>query len=490
MSYSNHPLTCGPGWATNPAVFVFVLMICAVATCQATMLQDSPNTPPADTPAEASPSDAGQSGDDAEQSTESQTDASEENMSSLDPVAVDPASTPTADPAQTPTAESTQTPAADPASTQAPGSASPSTGFDQTPPNANAVQMFRKLIEKIAANENEINKLYSNMPLGFAALQGKYMAKIDELKKQNIYLKSQMNAAALESFRAAPNEDMAATQLVFGSIKEKLDGSAVRALFDPQGALDIARLMMDNGLDAPQIAYLAFRACYAVHDFEQAKALLTGIEETGFKLSPVIRQQLEATSDRWDREQSLRRLEEAADDLPRVLFETSEGNFVVELFENEAPKTVGNFISLVEKKFYDDLTFHLVKPGQLAQTGCPIGDGSGDAGYKIPDETDAPEIRHHFAGTISMASKGEDNAGSQFFISHQPNANLDGKFTVFGVVIEGLENVYRLKKVDKTSFSNSANEPSKIIRATVVRKRDHEYSPTRIEKQPDFSLDN
>ena len=119
----------------------------------------------------------------------------------------------------------------------------------------------------------------------------------------------------------------------------------------------------------------------------QADSLLAKIEATGFKLSPQIREQLDATRTKWEREMMIRRLEEAADDLPRVLFETTAGNFVVELFENQAPKTVGNFISLVEKRFYDDLTFHLVKPGQLAQTGCPIGDGTGDAGYKIPDET-------------------------------------------------------------------------------------------------------
>ena len=278
--------------------------------------------------------------------------------------------------------------------------------------------------------------------------------------------------------------------MIFNSIKDKLDGTGLNAVFDPQGALAIAELMMGNGLDAPQIAYLAFRASYALHQFEQADSLLSQIESTGFKLSPMIRQQLEKTKEKWQRELEFRQQEAAADDLPRVLFETSEGNFVIELFENHAPKTVGNFVSLVEKRFYDDLTFHLVKPGQLAQAGCPIGDGSGDAGYKIPDETDLPEIRHHFSGSVSMANDGKDTAGSQFFVSHQPNTNLDGKFTVFGIVTEGLDTVYKLNRVDKTSFSGGNEEASKIIRATVLRKRDHEYTPTRIEKQPDFSLDN
>lgn len=388
MLFSNHPLTIVPSWATRPVAIVVVLAVYSVSSCQATILQDSPVTPPTDSPAAVSPADNGPAGDVAEQSTRSQADASERDSSSLKPAEQEPAAT------------------------QTPDSSSSPAGLERTPPNPNAVQAFRKLVEQIALNENEINELYSTMPLGFAALQGEFMAKIEELKKRNVLLKSEMNAAALESFRAAPNEDVTATQLVFNSIKEKLDGSAARSLFDPQGALEIAQLMMDNGLDAPQIAYLAFRASYAVHDFEQAKTLLSRIEETGFKLSPAIREQLIATSDDWVREQSIRRLEETADDLPRVLFETSEGNFVVELFENEAPKTVGNFVSLVEKRFYDDLTFHLVKPGQLAQAGCPVGDGSGDAGYKIPDETDAPEIRRHFAGSMSMANNGKDTAGS------------------------------------------------------------------------------
>jgi cyclophilin family peptidyl-prolyl cis-trans isomerase len=478
MSYKNHLLRNWRSLATWPAI---CLLVWAAGACQAATLQDSPasppaDSPPADSPSSVSPPDSGTSQDDA-----SQDDASQDNSAQAIPSQTNPSDADT----------SSLNPAAvDPPPTQAPDSSQVPAGLAETPVNPNAVQAFSKLVEQIARNENEINKLYSSMPLGFPALQGKFMSKIAELKKQNIKLKSQMNAAALESFRAAPQQDVTATQLVFRSVKEKIDGSAAKALFDPQGALEVAQLMMNNGLDAPQIAYLAFRACYAIHDFEQADSLLSRIEETGFKLSPAIRQELEATRDKWEREQSFRRLEETADDLPRVLFETSEGNIVVELFENHAPKTVGNFVSLVEKRFYDDLTFHLVKPGQLSQAGCPVGDGSGDAGYKIPDETDAPEIRHHFAGTISMANTGKDTAGSQFFISHQPNANLDGNFTVFGVVTEGLDTVYRLQKVDKTSFSTPGDVPSKIIRATVLQKRDHEYSPTRIEKQPDFSLDN
>ena len=94
--------------------------------------------------------------------------------------------------------------------------------------------------------------------------------------------------------------------------------------------------------------------------------------------------------------------------LPQVKIATSKGDIVVELFEIEAPDTVGNFISLVESNFYDGLTFHRVLDGFMAQGGCPNGDGSGDAGYSIFSEYENEGARNHFAGSISMANSGKD----------------------------------------------------------------------------------
>ncbi|MFN3484569.1 MAG: peptidylprolyl isomerase [Planctomycetota bacterium] len=148
---------------------------------------------------------------------------------------------------------------------------------------------------------------------------------------------------------------------------------------------------------------------------------------------------------------------------------TSRGDIELELFENEAPNTVANFIELVDRKFYDGLTFHRVIPNFMAQGGCPRGDGSGDPGYRFKDEL-GPGHRLHFRGSLSMANSGPDTNGSQFFITHFPTEWLNGKHTVFGRVLKGQEVVDALQAGDK------------IVKAEVLRRRNHPYKVTRLEE--------
>jgi cyclophilin family peptidyl-prolyl cis-trans isomerase len=169
----------------------------------------------------------------------------------------------------------------------------------------------------------------------------------------------------------------------------------------------------------------------------------------------------------WKAEQEIRAKEAKADDLPRVKLTTTKGEIQLELLENEAPNTVANFIELVDKKFYDGLKFHRVIPAFMAQGGDPVGNGSGGPGYKFKDEL--PENhRRHFRGSMSMANAGPDTNGSQFFLTHLPTEWLNGKHTVFGRVIAGQEVVDSLVVGDA------------IVKAEVVRKRDHEYKAVKI----------
>ena len=177
-------------------------------------------------------------------------------------------------------------------------------------------------------------------------------------------------------------------------------------------------------------------------------------------------------------EMTLRAAEAEADDLPRVKIKTSAGDLVIELFENEAPNTVANFISLVEKGFYAGTPFHRVIPEFMAQGGDPTGRGSGGPGYVIPCETDQPNARQHFRGSLSMAHAGKDTGGSQFFLTFRPTQHLDGKHTVFGRVIEGfdvLPKIHRTQSPDGRPIPGI--KPDTILEAEVVRKRPHEYAP-------------
>jgi len=124
---------------------------------------------------------------------------------------------------------------------------------------------------------------------------------------------------------------------------------------------------------------------------------------------------------------------------------TDKGVMFVELYNEDAPKTVENFVTLSKKGYYDGLTFHRVLPDFVIQGGCPDGTGAGGPGYKIDCELDG-ELQHHDKGVLSMAHAGRNTVGSQFFVCHSRNntAHLDGNHTCFGKVYEGVEIVDKI----------------------------------------------
>lgn len=143
---------------------------------------------------------------------------------------------------------------------------------------------------------------------------------------------------------------------------------------------------------------------------------------------------------------------------------TSEGEIVIELFDEEAPKTVENFRELSQKGFYDGLTFHRIIPKFMIQGGCPLGTGTGDPGYKFEDEINEHKI---VRGALAMANSGPDTNGSQFFIVTIEAAPwLDGKHTVFGRVTEGMDIVDRLEALP-TDAGDRPVEPAGIETVSV-----------------------
>ncbi|MEL6352761.1 MAG: peptidylprolyl isomerase [Cyanobacteria bacterium J06627_28] len=131
--------------------------------------------------------------------------------------------------------------------------------------------------------------------------------------------------------------------------------------------------------------------------------------------------------------------------MTRAIMETDKGTINLELFDQDAPNTVANFVKLAKDGFYDDLNFHRVIPNFMIQGGCPHGTGTGGPGYKINCEINSNK---HEAGSLSMAHAGKNTGGSQFFICHEPQGHLDGIHTVFGKT-EDMNVVNAIAKGDK-----------------------------------------
>src|ERR1700751_5361584 len=131
-----------------------------------------------------------------------------------------------------------------------------------------------------------------------------------------------------------------------------------------------------------------------------------------------------------------------------AMFKTSRGEIVCDLFTQDAPKTVNNFVFLAREKFYDGTVYHRVLPDFMIQGGDPTGTGRGGPGYRFEDEVQG-NPRKHKIGSLSMANAGPNTNGSQFFITHVVTQWLDGKHTVFGQVTKGQDVVKPIKKSEQ-----------------------------------------
>lgn len=156
---------------------------------------------------------------------------------------------------------------------------------------------------------------------------------------------------------------------------------------------------------------------------------------------------------------------------PIVTIEMANGDVIrAELYPEIAPNTVNNFISLIQKGYYDGVIFHRVIPGFMIQGGDPEGTGMGGPGYSIPGEFTHNGFTNdlkHTPGVLSMArTMVPDSAGSQFFIMHETSPHLDGEYAGFGKVTEGMDVVDRIARV-KTDYSDRPMEEQKMAKVTV-----------------------
>lgn len=401
--------------------------------------------------------------------------------------------------------------------------AQPANAADKTNDADQAKAAFQAKFDEYKAAVREIEKLQADFQTADEATQKKLN---ETLTAQVAHAQTLINAmveAAKTAYRAAPNKDQQITNLLVAVAKYDTIGRQIgpgqpsqhnpEDVYYPidggdqfERALPIIKLLIDNGANNKELYVWGFLCAFMTNDYDLAKTYLEKVKSTGalegiasaaergektdpqaglmqnaLRLVSVCIAKIDEYQRLWAKESAIRAAEAKADNLPRVKLTTTKGEITIELFENEAPQTVANFLTLVKQGFYNDTPFHRVLPGFMAQGGAKTDDGQGGPGYTIRCECYRPDYRRHFRGTLSMAHAGRDTGNSQFFLTTVATPHLNGRHTAFGRVIEGIEVVGDLQN---RSTENEQQPPKadRILKAEVLRDRGHEY---KFEKLPD-----
>lgn len=382
-------------------------------------------------------------------------------------------------PASKPAAEPSAKPAAVPA--EKPGE-KPATAAQPGPENAKFDALFKEWKDLLAQLRALFEEYRGAEPQRRTEIQKQYA----ELLAKGQQMEPAIVAAAKSAYAEAPNANPQLQEFLLAMLGDQIKRD------NYEKALDLAKLLIEKRCPDKRIYNWACYASFCLGFYDTAQTYFE-LAQKSHVFKPLGKGPLDGAlmeflnkpdkfKQAWDKEQQIRQAEAKANDLPRVLLKTSKGDITLELFENEAPNTVANFISLVEKGFYNGIVFHRVLDGFMAQGGCPKGDGSGGPGYMIADEVNRPDYRKHFRGSLSMAkTAAPDTGGSQFFLTFVPTTHLDGVHTVFGRVIDGMDVLSKLRRVDPGK--DGQPEPDKIIEAKVLRKRDHPYVPKTIKER-------
>jgi cyclophilin family peptidyl-prolyl cis-trans isomerase len=370
--------------------------------------------------------------------------------------------------------------AATPPATGAKPSTTPPAGADVPADASGPAQMaYDKQLDEWKTVLKDLRKLKVQFQSAPEADHPKLTEQWNGLIAKGNDLLAKLQMAGVKAYEESPNTDPQLGRFLVKSASDHIEHDRYAE------AKAITDALIANECPDKSIYNSAAIAAYVLNDFEKAEEYFKQAQDAGV-VSDYGRELAGTVSeykDLWAAEQKIRDAEAAKDDLPRVKLQTTKGDIVIELFEDQAPDTVGNFISLVEGKdgkgFYDGLTFHRVLQNFMAQGGDPKGDGTGGPGYTIFCECYKDDYRRHFAGTLSMAHSGRDTGGSQFFLTFRPTPHLNGKHTAFGRVIEGMEVLAELNR--RNPDDPAAPPADKIVKATVLRKRDHAYAPKKVE---------
>jgi peptidylprolyl isomerase len=287
-------------------------------------------------------------------------------------------------------------------------------------------------------------------------------------------LMNQLFETGLNVTRFIPDEEV--LQYLMTAIEHRMQND-----FYDAASMEAGAMLLDGRIEQPFLYPATLRASIVSGDFELARKLakvldIEKLEEVDQKLIYLI----DEFEKQFKKDQALQEEDDEKDNNPRVKMVTTKGVVTIELFINQAPSTVANFVQLVEEGYYDGLDFYQVIDHLLALTGDASGDGNGNTGKFLMDEHDRPGIRHGLAGSLVMAkrplSEGKfvpNSSSSQFAILFLPVAGVSSNQTVFGRVINGLDVVGELRRVDpskKKKKNAIVLPPDQILSMEMIRR--------------------
>ena len=339
-----------------------------------------------------------------------------------------------------------------------------------------AVGAYQARMQTYKDHLKELRSLKEEYQTAAPERKDEIQAKFNPLLAETSTLQKSLVPLAIEAFKSLDSQDEELSVFLM-SMLDKM----VVTTEEYETAYSIAKAL--DGAIPEQYSYLYAYGAYAafnVMQLDDAEAFYQKAKETGgleglrkqdprgeMQIPSMITQVLPQSRKLWPEELAARE-KDAAAELPRVLLRTSRGDIVLELFLREAPESVGNFMTLVSQKYYDGVPFHRVLPHFMAQGGDPTGTGAGGPGYCIKDECKKPGARMHFRGSLSMAkTAAPDSGGSQFFLCFIPTVHLNGQHTVFGRVVEGMEVLSELQRINPEGRNLPA--PDRIVEARILR---------------------
>ncbi len=361
------------------------------------------------------------------------------------------------------------------------------TGVLSAQTSSDAVGAYQSQMQTYKDHLKELRSLKEEYQKATPERKDEIQTQFAPLLAETAGLQKSLVPLAIDAFKAQNSQDDELA--VF--LMTMLDKTVV-STEEYETAYVIAKAL--DGSIPEQYSYLYAYAAYAafnVMELDDAEAFYQKAKETGgleglrkqdprgeMQIPAMITQVLPQYRKLWPEELAARE-KDAAEEPPRVLLRTTKGDIVLELFLREAPEAVGNFMTLVSQKYYDGVPFHRVLAHFMAQGGDPTGTGTGGPGYCIKDECKKPGARMHFRGSLSMAkTAAPDSGGSQFFLCFIPTVHLNGQHTVFGRVVEALEVLSELQRINPEGRNLPA--PDRIVEARILRGE-----PTPFTKLPE-----